>query len=865
MPHRSSRHPHSSPRRPGRIARPASAARDATPRPVPLAVALMLSALCLPAISQVAVPPAPPATASPAAEPTPSGERTATREQTAAPETIIITGSRRPQTAASAPYNITAIPEQALREQNITDVKQLITQSIGLNAPGNSARFADSVTVRGLSIAPVNANNIEQFARSTLSYYLDDTPLPNIGYRIKDVARVETLLGPQGTLYGAGALGGTVRFITNRPVLGKVEGRLNTSFYQTRNGGLSNDTDAVVNLPLGDTFALRAVLSRLDEKGYTDRISNPPWRTGADAWVTQPDPDRNVYEDDDYQRVNGGRVSLLWQPLRGVQVLLAHAQQNQLAHGTTGVNLLPLGVANARNPAEVEDAWRNPGRELADFPCFPNCAYTSRLRTPVAVNDHTVLSRYPEFADRRFKLDSIDVDIDLGFADLHSSTSHFSDNRTGQGDYANQGWAYYYSLGDLGGAIDSGRSAYVGFDNRYKGTSNETRLTSKPGGALTWVGGLYVTRQTKSLKFDEVLPGMDAFLGSDKARPSPKPDVGYGEDLSSRYKETALFGEATWRVMAPWTVTVGARVFNYDDTANVSIIDYAGGFVDNQYTAGGGENGKSFYKFNTAYQLSDNMLVYGTVSQGFRRGGTNPFKDQGSQIVAAAARSYEPDSTTNYELGVKGYALDRRLYVAADIYRIDWKDAQTYREQTVDGFPVNGTANGPNARTTGLEVSLRLRVTPQWQLTYEGATTDAKWVTTKTQCIYEDGTGCRTWEAGGKLGGSPKWKHKAGVRWQGDLTASLYGWATFDARYTGGVRSDRSDSSADNDSVFIYPSYTVLNAAVGFGQGPWEAQVWVQNLADKRALVSNQAAGLMGDRLIFSQPRTVGLNVSYSF
>ena len=119
-------------------------------------------------------------------------------------EQIIVTSGRREQAASSVPYNITAISQETLRDENITDAKKLIQQSVSISAPGNSARFTDSVTVRGLNVSPVNANNLEQFVRSTLAYYLDDTPLPFIGYRIKDISRVEQLLGPQGTLYGAG-------------------------------------------------------------------------------------------------------------------------------------------------------------------------------------------------------------------------------------------------------------------------------------------------------------------------------------------------------------------------------------------------------------------------------------------------------------------------------------------------------------------------------------------------------------------------------------------------------------------------------------------------------------------------------------
>ncbi len=819
--------------------------------------ALSAAGLAAPAVLHAQTVAAPAAAAS-----APADAVAEARRATASPETVVVTGSRRAQAASKAAYNVTAIGEEALREGNITDAKKLISQSVGISAPGNSARFADSVTVRGLNVSEVNANNLESFVRSTLSYYIDDTPLPNLNYRIKDVARVETLLGPQGTLYGAGSLGGTVRYITNRPKLGTTEGRISTSLYQTVNGKLSNDTDGVFNLPIGSQLALRGAVSRLDEKGYTDRLSNPPWRTGADAWVTQPDPAVNLYKGDDWQKVTGGRFSGLWQVTRGFEVLVAHTTQDQKAHGTTGASRLPLGVANANTPAERETAWRNPD---VDCPVGATCRFDDSFATPLAVDDHTILSRYPEFADRTLRLNSIDFDVDLGFAALHSSTSQYKDRRVGQADYASQGWAFYYSLGDLGGAIDSGRSAYITFDNRYEGVTHETRLTSKGDGPLSWIAGVFHTRQKQSLAFAEVLPGMDAFLGNSKAAVSPLPDVGYDELISTKYRETALFGEVGYRITKPWTVTVGARVFNYRDTVRTKIVDYAGGFVDNDVTAEGGDDGQSYYKLNSAYQFTDNLLGFATVSQGFRRGGTNGFRNVGTRVLTEEARAYKPDSTTNYELGVKGYLFDQALYLEAGVYRIDWKDTQTYREQLISGFPVNGTVNGPDARTQGFEMTARYRINASWQTTLRAASTRAQWSETATNCLYTNGTSCRTWSEGGRLGGAPKLKADATLRFNTDLNGDLYLWASATARYVSKVQTDRVDDPSGNITARTYPSYTTADASIGLGGGAWELQLWVENLADKRAVKSNQAGGLMGRRLITTTPRTIGLNASYSF
>ncbi len=783
--------------------------------------------------------------------------------------TVIVTSSKRAEQSYKVPYNVSAISEETLRRENITDAKKLIADNVSINAPGNSARFTDSVTVRGLNVSAVDGNNIEQFVRSTLAYYLDDTALPFIGYRIKDIARVETLLGPQGTLYGSGSLGGTVRYITNQPKLGKTEGRINTGVYQTKNGGLSNDTDVVFNLPLGDKFALRGSLARLDEKGYTDRISNPPWNTnnGAGTWSSKPNSSKNVYEDDDWQKVNGGRVSLLWKITDDLSLTAAHTQQNQLAHGTSGASLMPLGIANASTDAEKLAVWNY---DRYGEKCGPKgvdeCPlYKDAFKTPYAVNDHSLLSRYEEFSDRKFKLDSLDLDWSLGFAKLHSSTSQFEDKRSGQADYTDKGHIYYYLLGDSGAKINSGRSAYMTFNNTYKGFSNETRLTSTGDGPLSWIAGLMYTKTETSLKFSEMMEGLDAYNDINRTQKGGKIDEGYGEDLSSKYAETAVFGELAYKATDKWLVTVGGRVFKYDDTARAYIKDFTYDLVDSDTTNRTSASGKAYFKVNTSYQLSDSLLSYATISQGYRRGGVNGFRDYGANKITKVGNEYAPDSTLNKELGLKGYLFGRLLYIESDVYRIDWKNVQTYRSQDVEnGFPINGTTNGPHAHTQGFEFTSRFRLSANWAVNYAAATNTGQFDETKTHCLYQNtsGTGCRTWYAGDKLGGDAKWKQSFGLRYSTELDNGMYISSGISGRRVGEVSTNRDTNGV---RATTFPAYSLFNANATISKDDWELGFWISNLANSNAQVSSQPIGITGARPINAQPRTVGMNLSYQF
>lgn len=791
-----------------------------------------------------------------------------------APETVIVSATRRNVAANKIPYNITVQTQETLRQDNITDAKKLIADNVAINAPQNSARFNDSTTVRGLNISGVNANNLQQFIRSTLSYYLDDTPLPHMNYRIKDVERVETLLGPQGTLYGAGSLGGTVRYITNKPKLGEYEGAINSSLYQTEGGGLSTDVDLVLNIPLGETFAARLSVARLDEAGYTDRIANPPWRpsTGPAAWTPDPNPNQNLYKDDDWQEVTGGRLSLLWQPNDKFQIMLAHTRQDQLAHGTSGTTLLPVAVANARNGQELSDAWRFPFNAP---PCEAtnNCAFPNEFETPSVAGLNTVVSRYEEFADRKLEMNSLEFSYDFGFAKLVSSTSHYTDSSVGQADYFSQGANFYYQLFvdlgipqfELGGDPRTNRSAYMTFDNSFEGLSHETRLVSNGDGRFDWILGLYHTNQERSFKFEEVLPGMDAYLGSFKVYPSERPDVGYGEDLASNYTETAVFGEIGVKITERWKASASARMFNYEDEANILVIDYAGGVVDNRVRDKRGEDGKSYFRLNTSFDVTPDLLAYATFSQGFRRGGTNGFKNIGARVIAPTAASYEPDSTDNYEVGLKGVMFDRRLYVAAALYQIDWKDPQVYRSQTVSDFPVNGTANGPDARTRGLEFNGRFKLSDNWSVGYATSKSEGEFVESRTHCLYTNNTSCRTWNKGDILGGAPDWKHTFSMRYSKELEDGSNIYGQLSGRRLGEVVSDRCDTeSVDScDDVLRYPAYTRLNLSLGMSRDAWDLGFWVQNLTNEDAIISNQNQGVGGRRIITLTPRTFGLNLSY--
>jgi outer membrane receptor protein involved in Fe transport len=369
------------------------------------------------------------------------------------------------------------------------------------------------------------------------------------------------------------------------------------------------------------------------------------------------------------------------------------------------------------------------------------------------------------------------------------------------------------------------------------------------------------------MQFSEVVPNLDtlnrvgsATLGSDfiSEDADRTGNEGYRETGRSDYTEKAIFGEVTRKLDDRWAVTLGGRFFSYSDDAYAKVRDYTG--PTSRVSANTvNESGKSYYKFNTSYQLSSDALAYFTFSQGYRRGGANGFRDHNGNTVDGKAQNYLPDSTDNFELGVKGYLPGRRVYAQLALYEIHWKDTQVGVTQTIDGlFPINGMANGPDARSRGFEFSSRFKVNQNWQLTYGTGYTKAEFTEDKTVVMYSNsGDDTMSFKNGDSLWASPRWKHNVGVRYDRYLDSGLSVSATLRGQYVAKLPW--------NGSYDEYPAYTMYNAGLNFSKNQWDIGFWVDNLTDERAIVSNQAASQIGRRLIFSRPLTVGMNFSYKF
>lgn len=609
---------------------------------------------------------------------------------------IIVTASKRAVSVQDTPYNVSALSGQSLADLKIQSPVDLVKAVPGVVVSDSGARFRNALDIRG--VGPGTGAS-DFFTTEATAYYVGETALENMNLRVKDLERLEVLRGPQGTLYGAGSLGGTVRYILNRADPKRTAAIFSLDGSKTEGAeAISHDVDAVINVPLiADKLAVRVVASHFDTKGFIDYRTYPD--EAASGFL--PDRVRKNYND---ETVKFGRVSLGWIVNDGWRLDAAYTRQKQTAWGRQGYTL--------------DGPGNNPGTGVNhDF-----------------INDHTVAGFNDEVSNRDIELLQFDLDGDVGFADLHVNLSRYRDRYNTQGDITR-------FLESLAGGVYASFDALNGYnDNRINSVNNsaEVRLLSKRGGAIDWVGGVYFIKQDRRWDLVEYTPGLNDFVLGPNSGVAPND---FALLSNGRFTQAAAYGEGTWHANNKLDLTVGLRYFDMKDRIELGIWYpiYQGlsGWGDPATAASyfpgpdgnGNQNYRKLYsKLNVSYKLSNDALVYATFSQGFRRGGANAtgavqFVPGGDlQEVLKKARFYKPDTLNNYEIGFKSEWFDRRFIFNAAVYYLDWKNRQVFSDSIKDSagnvvtLPISQRVNVGSATSKGVELETRFQASKSLEL-----------------------------------------------------------------------------------------------------------------------------------------------------
>ena len=803
---------------------------------------------------------------------------------------VLVTATRRQTSAQNLPISITAVSSSQLEQAGIEDISALAHSMAGVsytdkgpfggvNGANLIIRGLNSETTAGL---PAAASPVVP----PVATYIDDTPV-FVNLRLLDLERVEILRGPQGTLYGSGSLGGTVRFVEKSPDPTAFDTSVEAGVSDTAHTHAPNEeVSGMLNIPFADSFALRVNAGWSQDAGF---INQPNLyvldSTGAPAG-SQPFGTPQIYSKKgtnsyDYR---SARVAALWKPNDAFRAELSYHYQLSTADGFPYAARSTDAFNRPISPAtQPQGNYSNP-------PLLPQL-YDAPV--PAGVDSLADASNGPTTTRDRVDLAALTLEYDMGFATLTSTSSwahHVNDTVADEtGQYIN--FAFYQNL--YGQNPRTFVQGLEGLNDRP--LTQELRLTSKTGGRLDWVAGLFYNDQTTDIQEHDFYRGYLDFYNAcapiygqssgDGVTPSycgvgetaytPGPttyiqgipilrDQAYIGDFETRFKDRAAYGEITWHVTSAWSLTGGARVFKQSITASQQTgLLFDGGPLFGPVAPIANitlshEWRKALWKLNTSYNLNKNNLIYATWSQGFRRGGVNalPPSEPGlGYTTPPALRNLSPDTADNYEIGIKG-TIDNRLRYSAAIFDIQWHNVQEGLQLTPLVLPAS--LNIGQAYSRGLETELDVLISQylEAQLDY---TYDQTRLTSLNPLFVQPNTSAPPPAVGSPLPGTPKSSVALGLQTHIPLAAGELQFGV-NGHYQSAVLP------ALSATVPTVGGYVTVNTRLAYSRDHWLATLYVNNVTNNLGITSYQDPAIFGNRAqaIVSQPRTVGLTVSYS-
>ena len=783
---------------------------------------------------------------------------------------IIVTATRRAENLQDVPIAITALGTQTLDELQIDDfddyarfVPSLSYRSLG---PGSA-----NVYFRGVSSGE-NANHSASLP--SVGTYLDEQPITTItgalDIHVFDIARVEALAGPQGTLYGASSQAGTVRIITNRPDTSSFYGAANLELNSVAHGDFGGTFEAFINAPLSDRVALRVVAWYRHDAGYIDNIPGtivfPINQFDVDGDLENlPGDDITFTNDDlveeDYNDVDtyGARAALRIELNDSWTITPSLMAQRQLSRGS---------FTQERGLDELQVSQFNPER----------------------------------FNDRWYQA-ALTVEGRIGNWDLTYAGAYMQRQQDGEFDYSD--YAYFYdALAGYAQYFDDNNgdqvnpNQYIISDDSFRRMSHELRVTSPVDRPVRLVAGAFYQRQRHSIEQNYIIDNIaDAITV-----PGTDSNIWLTQQVRID-RDYAIFGEIAWDILPRLTLTAGGRVYRYDNSLE-GFFGYSAGFSSGTGVAAcfrdaGGAilpatvedapctnldkstaDTDFIHRLNLTYRITDDHLVYATWSRGFRPGGINR---------RGELPPYGADFISNYELGIKTSWLNNRLRFNAAIYQLDWDNIQ------LSFLGQNGLTeirNAGNARIRGIEFDFFARPAEGLTISLGGAYNDAE--ITEDFCLIAndqfdcdldvdlDGDGVLEENdtlapAGTRLPITARFKGNVRVRYEFPLTADLQGHVQMSASHEG--RRTRDLRLIQRDIYGDLRSYESVDLNAGVENERWSASIFVRNLFDTRGALGSaiqcnelvcgdpDGATAMGPKIytFVSTPRTIGIRFGVRF
>ena len=753
-----------------------------------------------------------------------AGIRTASAQSAAQPkesglEEIVVTAEKRESTVQKTAISMMAISEAEIQARGLEDFR-----SIALDTPGVSMKTSGpgqtEFEMRGLDATGGFS--------PTVGFYIDDAPLTApaqaeqgkvvVDPDLYDLNRVEVLRGPQGTLYGAGSMGGTIKLVTNAPQLNTFSVSAQSKESGTDGGGFNRGGSAMVNLPITqDVAAVRLVGTYKYTSGWIDRTVLNPFPLETNGGLTRGNvlaaPVQANYSDVNWEELDGGRISLL----------LKFGDNLTIQSGIMHQKISTGGSFSIDNP---------PGNVLTHYQPF-------NIAEPLEDN---------------FTLYTLTINYHFDGADLTSATSKWNRHDEQVQDISETiqsllGLPSFYPPEGAGG----GSQFETDFSEQ---ASEEIRLASNGSGPFQWIGGVFFSNFNSNTTSLSNYAGLEPLFGTSDL-------ISVGEPIN--ITQRALFGETSYKLTDQLKATLGLRYYSYSsssETINGGLASIAGG--PGTVLQFGRADNKGFNpKVNLAYTASDNVLLYTTAAKGFRPGGPNspvPLSGPAQCLTGpgnlqslglnSTPNQFNPDTVWSYEIGEKARALSNTFQINSDIYYESWNNVQ----QLVDpscGFEF--TANAGSATVYGSEIEIAANLSSSWTVEENIGTTHA----TFDDTVRETNT-----VKGQKLLDVPDFTENTSVIYSMPVLST----------YTFNVRGTYSYVGPMQDITYVrnnLPGYALVNARAGLNSDKYSVSLFCDNVTNKLAFLTNNVAQTVNipslNRLITNQPRTIGVDMQVHF
>jgi outer membrane receptor protein involved in Fe transport len=757
---------------------------------------------------------------------------------------IVVTATKREQSIQDVPFSVNAQTQDDIQRtgsQNLEDISRnvagLAIQNLG---PGQS-----QVGIRGVSAGQIVRD--QPGVKEQVGVYLDESVVslslftPDL--ELFDLNRVETLRGPQGTLYGSGNIGGTIRYITNQPKIGEFEGVLEGNINHIQEGGTGGHVKGAVNLPIADNAALRLVAFVTKYPGFIDALT-----------------DAGIKNDVNDGERHGARIALRWEPTENITLTPRFTYQDINVDGF--------------NRQEVYNLYANP--------------FTT-TRPAVNFQERRQFLLLDEAFEDRFLMSDLNAEIDFGNVTFTSITSYQARDILVSRDASALTHSVSLDLGYLPGALLIPSNLLD--TTQLKTFTEEARLASDYESALQWVLGVFYTDIERNYAQRLPTPGYDAFTdirfgaGTAAAVANGFPlDSPYNADLPYDIKQFAVFGEATLAITDRFDATAGVRYYDFSEDR----VFYSGGLFSNGDNRTDSTSSDGFSpRFLLSYDLSDAVTVNAQASKGFRLGGVNdplniPLCSPADVALFGSFQDYDDETLWNYEGGIKVKSGPFTLNAAG--YYTDIKNLQV----TVDAGTCSSriSFNVPKAHTLGVEAELAAELFEGFDVSLAGNWVQAEFDSTLPNNTTVDPTdvigGIRD---GNRFASVPKLQLAATAQYSFPLGGESEGFiaASFQhisSRFTqpgdqeGNPRSFVSNlafggATGANATVLDLelPDYQIINTSFGITSGKTDLIFYVNNVTDENALLAFDRERGGRARLGFhtNQARTFGVTARVRF